>query len=69
MMQLDRRDDIVTTAVTTVVVMVVAVKSPADARKQPLLRLVETAVGIAIGMGGKWFASFAFYKATRQPVR
>jgi uncharacterized membrane protein YccC len=66
---LDRRDDIITTAVTTIVVMVVAIKSPVDAWEQPLLRLFDTVVGVAIGMAGKWIASFAFYKARGEPVR
>jgi uncharacterized membrane protein YccC len=69
MLVLDRREDIITTAVTTIVVMVVALKSPVDAWEQPLLRLVDTAVGVAIGMSGKWIASFAFYKAKNEPVQ
>src|SRR6516162_1901283 len=46
---LDRRDDIVTTGITTAVVMVVAAMSPNDAWQQPLLRLFDTVVGIALG--------------------
>jgi putative flippase GtrA len=37
--------------------------------QQPLLRLFDTVVGIAIGVGGKWIASFAFYKARGEPVQ
>src|SRR5262249_37230378 len=51
MMLLGRREDIVTTGITTAVVMVVAAISPQDARQQPLLRLVDTVVGIAAGVG------------------
>ena len=51
MMLLGRREDIVTTGITTAVVMVVAAISPQDARQQPLLRLVDTVVGIAVGVG------------------
>jgi uncharacterized membrane protein YccC len=69
MVLLDRREDIITTAVTTIVVMVVALKSPVDAWVQPLLRLFDTAVGVAIGVGAKWIASFAFYKARGEPVK
>jgi uncharacterized membrane protein YccC len=69
MMQLDRREDIITTAVTTIVIMVVALQSPEDAWKQPLLRLFDTVVGVAIGMAGKWIASFAFYKARGEPIQ
>jgi uncharacterized membrane protein YccC len=51
MMLLGRREDIATTGITTVVVMVVAAISPQDAWQQPLLRLVDTIVGIAVGVG------------------
>ena len=66
---LNRRDDTVTTAVTTIVVMVVALEHPLDAWQQPLVRLFDTAVGIAIGFCGKWIASYAFYKTKGEPVR
>jgi uncharacterized membrane protein YccC len=69
MVVLDRREDIITTAVTTVVIMVVALKSPIDAWEQPLLRLFDTVVGVAIGVAAKWIASFAFYKSRGEPVR
>ena len=49
MMLLGRREDIVTTGITTAVVMVVAAISPQDAWQQPLLRLVDTIVGVATG--------------------
>jgi uncharacterized membrane protein YgaE (UPF0421/DUF939 family) len=61
---LGRRDDIVTVAITTVVVMVVAAMSPSDAWQQPLLRLVDTIVGIGVGVACKWVGSFLFYKYT-----
>ena len=57
---LGRRDDIVTAGITTVVVMVVAAMSPADAWQQPLLRLADTMVGIAVGVACKWVGSFLF---------
>jgi uncharacterized membrane protein YccC len=62
MASLGRRDDIVTVGITTVVVMVVAAISPANAWQQPLLRLVDTIVGIAVGVACKWVGSFLFYK-------
>jgi uncharacterized membrane protein len=44
------RDELVVTAgITTAVVMVVAAVSPHDAWQQPILRGVDTAVGIAVG--------------------
>jgi uncharacterized membrane protein YgaE (UPF0421/DUF939 family) len=61
---LGRRDDIVTVGITTAVVMVVAAMSPSDAWQQPLLRLVDTIVGIGVGVACKWVGSFLFYKYT-----
>jgi uncharacterized membrane protein YccC len=66
---LGRRDDIITTGITTAVVMVVAAISPQDAWQQPLLRLADTVVGIAVGVSFKWAASFLFYKFAGEPVR
>src|SRR6266436_7690261 len=60
---LGRRDDVVTVGITTVVVMVVAAMSPIDAWQQPLLRLADTIVGIAVGVACKWIGSFLFYKS------
>ena len=60
MMLLGRREDIVTTGITTTVVMVVAAMSPRDAWQQPLLRLVDTVVGIAIGIACTRIGSFLF---------
>lgn len=69
MMLLDRRDDIVTTGITTVVVMVVAAISPQDAWHQPLLRLVDTVVGVGIGVLCKWAASLLYFRFVGEPVR
>jgi uncharacterized membrane protein YgaE (UPF0421/DUF939 family) len=59
---LGRRDDIVTTGITTAVVMVVAAMSPEDAWHQPLLRLADTVIGIAIGVACRWAGSFLFHR-------
>jgi uncharacterized membrane protein YccC len=69
MMKLGRREDILTTAITTAVVMVVAAMDTRQARLQPLLRLLDTVVGIAIGMGVKWVASHLFYSSVGKPAR
>jgi uncharacterized membrane protein YgaE (UPF0421/DUF939 family) len=69
MMLLDRRDDISLTGITTTVVLVVAAISPENAWQQPLLRLVDTVVGVAVGISCKWVGSYVFYRAIGEPVR
>ena len=69
LMALGRRDDIVTTGITTTVVMVVAAMSPQDAWHQPLLRLADTVVGIAIGVACKWIGSFLYFRCVGKPAR
>jgi len=49
-----RSGDVITASITTAVVMVVAAISPQHAWRQPILRLVDTLVGIAVGIGGAW---------------
>jgi uncharacterized membrane protein YccC len=66
---LGRRDDIVTTGITTTVVMVVAGMSPVGAWQQPLLRLIDTGAGIAVGVACKWIGSSVFFRLTGKPVR
>ena len=69
MMTLGRREEILTTAITTAVVMVVAAMDARHARLQPLLRLIDTLAGIAVGIGAKWVASRMFYSYTGKPAR
>ncbi len=59
---LGRRNEIVTTGITTAVVMVVAALSPADAWRQPLLRLLDTVVGVTVGLMFAWIGSLFFSK-------
>ena len=66
MMLLGRREDIVTTGITTAVVMVVAAMSPHDAWQQPLLRVVDTVVGIAVGIACRWIGSFLLVRKQAQ---
>jgi uncharacterized membrane protein YccC len=61
---LGRRHEVVTVGITTAVLMVVAAMIPSDAWRQPLLYLVATVVGIAVGVVGKWVGSFLFDKYT-----
>jgi uncharacterized membrane protein YgaE (UPF0421/DUF939 family) len=49
-----RPDTTITTGITITVVMVVAALSPGDAWRQPVLRLVDTAVGVAVGVATAW---------------
>jgi uncharacterized membrane protein YgaE (UPF0421/DUF939 family) len=66
---LGRPDDIVTTGITTAVVLVVAALSSESAWQEPLLRFVDTVVGIAIGLSCKWIGSYAFCRVAGEPVR
>ena len=49
-----RFDDVVTTGITTSVVLVVAALSPHDAWEQPILRLVDTGIGVGAGSAVSW---------------
>jgi uncharacterized membrane protein YccC len=49
--------------------LVAAALSTQPAWHQPILRLVDTLVGIAVGVLCKWLASYAFYRAIGEPVR
>jgi uncharacterized membrane protein YgaE (UPF0421/DUF939 family) len=69
MVKLGWRDDVVTAGITTTVVMVVAAMEPRNAWLQPLLRLLDTVVGIAVGIGVKWVGSFLFYRYVGKPGR
>jgi hypothetical protein len=52
-----RADDSITTGITIAVVMVVVGLSPHSAWRQPILRLVDTAVGVAVGVGAAWISN------------
>lgn len=49
-----RPGDAITAGITTAVVMVVAGVSPRDAWQQPILRLVDTVIGVAVGVAAAW---------------
>jgi Fusaric acid resistance protein-like len=51
-----RSEDTITASITTAVVLVVSGISPEHAWKQPILRLIDTAVGIVVGIAGGWIA-------------
>jgi uncharacterized membrane protein YccC len=54
LLMIDRPGDIITTSITTAVVMVVAGLSPQHAWRQPILRLADTVIGIAVGITAVW---------------
>jgi hypothetical protein len=59
-----RPDDTITTGITIAVVMVVAALSPHDAWRQPILRLIDTAVGVSVGVATAWLDTHAM-RATK----
>jgi uncharacterized membrane protein YccC len=50
----DRSEDVITAAITTTVVMVVASIAPQHAWTQPILRLLDTNIGMAVGIAAAW---------------
>src|SRR6202034_2016186 len=55
-MLLGRPGDAVTAGITPAVIMVVAAVTPQHAWQQPILRLVDTVVGVAVGALAAWAA-------------
>ncbi len=53
---LGRPQDAVTASITTAIVLGVASLSPHDDWQQPILRLVDTALGTAVGLVTAWIA-------------
>ena len=53
-MLLGRPADAITAAISTAVVMVVAAVSPQHAWQEPILRLIDTIIGAAIGVAFAW---------------
>ncbi len=49
-----RPGDAITAAITTTVVLVVAAVSPQHAWQQPILRLADTVIGVAVGVAAAW---------------
>ena len=49
-----RPEDAITAAITTTVVLIVAEVSPHDAWAQPILRLADTVIGVAVGLAAAW---------------
>ena len=51
-----RPGDAITAAITTAVVLVIAAVSPQHAWQQPILRLADTVIGVAVGIAAAWLA-------------
>ena len=51
-----RPGDAITAAITTAVIMIIAAVTPHDAWKQPILRLADTIIGVAVGVAAAWLA-------------
>ncbi len=64
-----RRDETGLAAITITVIMILAASDPQDAWRQPLLRLVDTIVGIAVGVACKWVGSSVFYGIIGEEAR
>ena len=58
--------DAITAGITTAVVMVSAALSPQDAWQQPVLRLADTVVGVAVGVAGAWVGLHVIRPRIRQ---
>jgi uncharacterized membrane protein YccC len=69
MTTLGRLEDVGSAGMTTAIVMIVAANDPENASAQPWLRLIDTVVGIAVGVACKWLASLLFYKVAKERVR
>ena len=62
-----RPEDEITAGITTTVVMVAASLSPHDAWRQPILRLADTAIGVAVGVVAAWLGLRAVRPLVRPP--
>ena len=60
-----RPEDAITAAITTAVVMAVAAVTPQHAWQQPILRLADTLVGVAVGVAAAWVGLHVLRLQTR----
>lgn len=65
LMVMGRPGDVITTSITSTVVLVVAEISPRHAWAQPILRLSDTLIGIAVGIGAVWIGRHLSPRAAR----
>jgi uncharacterized membrane protein YccC len=64
---LGRPGDAVTAGITTAVILVVAAVTPQHAWQQPILRLADTIVGVAVGAAAAWTAMWVKERYDRRP--
>jgi len=62
-----RPEDEITAGITTTVVLVVAKLSPQEAWRQPILRLADTVIGVAVGLVAAWLGLRAIRPRIRPP--
>jgi uncharacterized membrane protein YccC len=55
-------------AITTSVVLIVAAVTPHDAWEQPILRLADTVIGVAVGVGSAWLDQRVIQPRIRPPA-
>jgi uncharacterized membrane protein YccC len=67
LMAIGRDEDVITAGITPAVVLVAAALSPHSAWEQPILRLADTAIGIAAGVGTAWITWRLSAHADRPP--
>jgi Fusaric acid resistance protein-like len=64
-----RSGDIITAGITTAVVMVAAGISPQHAWKEPIFRLIDTVIGIGVGIAGAWMGrALTRHSPSREPA-
>jgi uncharacterized membrane protein YccC len=69
MMLAGRRDEINLVAIATAVILIVATENPLTAWQQPLLRLADSAAGVAVGIACKCITSFLFFQIIGREAR
>jgi uncharacterized membrane protein YccC len=69
MIFIGRRDETNLTAITIAVILIVAASDPQEARLQPLLRLIDTILGVTVGVACKWLGSFVYFRIVGEEVR
>ncbi len=63
---INRREDLIFAGITTAVVLIIASLSPHNEWEQPLLRFVDTIVGIIFGIAFKWITLVAFVNISQK---